>query len=99
MHPACKLCKGACCRFIQLPCTVVPRDERQWLELHGTVDSKGQVSLDVPCRMLLADGRCAIQKTKPKMCSDFEVGGDDCLRAIRRQHTAAAAAEIEKRLG
>jgi hypothetical protein len=101
MHPACKLCRGACCEFMLLPLSCVPRAERSWLEFHGDtlVPGVGTVALDVPCRMRRPDGRCAVYTTRPYICDDFEVGGSGCRFTIRRQRGGEQATEIEARLG
>jgi Fe-S-cluster containining protein len=99
MNPACLRCRGACCEYIKIPRRTVGPPDRQWLELHGVVDTHGLITMDVPCRMLLKSGGCAIYKTRPATCVVFEVGCPECREAVRRQRTAAEAEEIERRLG
>lgn len=87
MHPACDLCRGACCETLVLP---LPRSatkgERKWLELRGRREeiAKSDV-VRVPCRCLVLSsttGRCMIYDDRPQPCRDFPVGGEQCRAAV-----------------
>ena len=84
MHPACQLCRGACCSSIVLPIdvTVVPREVAVMLTLRGSQEADG-FRLDAPCRHLSRKGLCKIHPDKPQVCRDYPVGGEGCRAAVR----------------
>lgn len=83
IHPACALCKGACCEFISLP----PEALSSWLVLHGNAQkTRPGINLNVKCKALKG-GLCSIYNRRPEQCIHFEVGGPGCLEAIAyRRH-------------
>ena len=87
IHPACALCRGACCEFMRLPVTMLAegQDAARWASYHGTYDpSAHTVELNCRCSKLTVDGLCSVQSNKPKMCLDAVVGGPSCVHAIAK---------------
>lgn len=84
IHPACALCRGACCEGIVLPSAPYGEaDANRWLCMHGTPEDAEWLYVPAPCRHL-KEGRCSIYEDRPRVCSDFIVGGKLCHRAIKR---------------
>jgi len=103
-HPACAICKGACCESLAVP--FPPDDDTAaFLALRGTVDPAPRrvpsgedvvyVYLEVRCSQLTRSGRCGCYDTRPGVCRAYEVGGVGCRAAVRRRRSAALAARIE----
>src|SRR3989304_4465568 len=87
VHPACKLCKGACCECIMLPWESVAQEDRDWFALHGRPFTTG-VDLSIPCsKFNCLTGRCTIYETRPETCKKFAVGSPGCrlVIAVRRE--------------
>lgn len=97
MHPACQICRGACCEAIMLPPCRDPEDTR-WLALHGR-EVDGRVELLCQCHHLLPDGSCGCYEDRPRTCRVYEVGGVACLRAVRRRRTPAVLEEVKRLVG
>ena len=92
-HPACALCRGACCESVVLPLPQEPGVKR-WLSLRGkVVDLHGSlVRLECKCSALV-NGQCSIYQDRPTPCKDYEVGGAAC-RATVAERRPVSAAEI-----
>lgn len=89
MHPACALCRGACCESIVLP--GIPSGEvYRWFLYHGQEISGGVLEFPLPCRHLETCGRCAIHEHRPEPCRTYEVGGLNCRATIARRRPAQA---------
>jgi hypothetical protein len=87
IHPACALCRGACCEFVRLDLSMlaVGQDAARWATYHGTFNCADQsIEINARCSKLTPEGLCGCQSTKPKMCLDAEVGGPACVHAIGR---------------
>jgi Fe-S-cluster containining protein len=87
IHPACALCRGACCEFVRLSIGLLAEghDAARWAGYHGTFDPSMQtVELNCRCSKLTPEGLCAVQDHKPQMCLDAIVGGPSCVHAIGR---------------
>jgi hypothetical protein len=99
IHPACALCRGACCEFFALRPKAWgwPADVAQWLEFHGE-PSPLEVMFNLPCKKLV-DGKCSCYVDRPKMCAEFAVGSDDCRTCIKLRRRPEQAAEILKLVG
>ncbi len=82
MHPACKICGGACCKFFAIWKSSFKPDVAHWLSLHGTDEGKA-VIFPVACSKL-EDGKCSIYEDRPQMCRDGQVGATFCLDSIKR---------------
>lgn len=91
IHPACAMCKGACCETIMVDQNQLSPDTAKWFSYHGNV-WKNWVELQTPCQMLV-DGKCSIYETRPEMCKEAVVGGLACILSIRRRRP-----QIEKEL-
>ena len=83
MHPACSLCRGACCEAIILPVKARDSDNQRWLEYHGEMTDFG-IYLECKCSKL-KNGKCSIYQSRPNVCLDFPVGSPGCLAAIARR--------------
>ncbi len=90
MHPACALCRGACCEslVVDLP----TGDLGRWLGYHGRTLPSAEVELAAPCRHLETCGTCAIWEKRPAPCHVYTVGGADCRATIARRRPAQAPA-------
>lgn len=94
MHTACELCRGACCEGIIIPAAEI-KEETDWLEMHGSIDSSGKwIHLNCKCRFLL-DGRCVVWESRPRNCREYAVGSMACLMTVRMLRPGRAE-EIEK---
>ena len=98
IHPACALCRGACCESFALNPQAWgwPAHVCQWLEFHGEPSPLG-VEFPLPCKKLV-DGRCSVYADRPAMCDQFAVGCDACKVCITRRRTEQVA-EILKLVG
>jgi len=81
----CEHCTGLCCRYIALPIdTPEDRgdfDDIRWYLLHENVavfveDGQWYVSFAADCRHLLPDFRCAIYRSRPRICREYTT--DNC---------------------
>lgn len=95
MHPACALCRGACCEFFALPVRGLgwPEDVTRWLELHGQTVATA-VEFNCACTKLV-DGKCSIYASRPHLCSEYEVGGDHCRYTVETRRAAQADAILK----
>jgi len=95
----CFKCMGACCEYVMIDISKAPPDLSWWWSLHGTnAHYKGRdfIELDARCRLLDKFGKCTSYDFRPDLCEKFEVGGDLCRMAIKRQRGEGA---IERILG
>ena len=81
----CEQCVGACCRYIALPIeeptTASEFNDIRWYLIHENVsvfveDGDWYISFHTTCRHLLADHRCGIYETRPKICRKYTT--DNC---------------------
>ena len=91
MHPACQLCRGACCESIVLP-ALPPGDEGRWLGYHGRPLEGGAYEIPVPCTRLDSCGSCMIHASRPSVCRTYQVGGPACRATIARRRSTQAEA-------
>ena len=91
-HPACDLCKGACCETFVVPISWqrLPPDISRWLIMHGEPTLNG-IRVNSPCRALGEDGKCSIYETRPTVCDEYPVGGPACKQAIATRRPKDAA--------
>lgn len=95
-HPACELCRGACCETVLFPKAASNPDIDQWLGLRAIATTHNGNHL-CQCRCTkLRHGRCTIYDERPNLCSEYMVGGDAC-RATVKAVRPEIAAEIEER--
>ncbi len=95
-HPACVVCRGACCESITLDLRSENADVQRWLDLHGQ-RVVGGLNLACACSAL-REGRCTIYDDRPRVCRDYAVGSAACLAAIARRRPEPARAVILARL-
>jgi len=83
IHPACELCRGACCEIFGLDPRQWgwPDDVCRWLEFHGEPSPIG-ILIDKPCCKLVG-GKCSIYETRPAMCAKWPVGCQACRDCIK----------------
>ena len=98
IHPACELCRGACCRGLLIDADV-PTFVRDldWWKYHGTQTALGTM-LHCQCSKLGTDGKCTVYETRPDTCRTFTVGCRECRVSIRTFRPEQAEA-IETLLG
>ena len=94
MHPACEVCRGACCESLYVP-VVRDKDARDFYNTRGSVFTIiGQphdiAEIETRCRHLDACGKCSVHDAKPAPCTAFEVGCKECRLAIKRRRTEKA---------
>jgi len=82
LNEACRICRGACCRFVMFPITVSEND-KEWLEFHNGIKQTDMIEISIPCRHL-TDGKCSIYKTRPNICRKAEPGDSVCIRSIKK---------------
>ena len=90
MHPACQLCRGACCESLVLH--LPPTDAGTWLGFHGQPIGDRHVEFATPCSKLSTCGKCSIHRTRPEHCRTYAVGGPDCRATVARRRPKQAAA-------
>jgi Fe-S-cluster containining protein len=81
----CEHCTALCCNYIALPLdtpeTRDDLDDIRWFLMHERVsvfveDGDWYIAFHTRCRHLLADQRCAVYDTRPKVCRTYST--DDC---------------------
>jgi Fe-S-cluster containining protein len=90
VRPDCRTCGGACCEDWAIPIADLRppgSDELRWIALHGTVEKTGHIRFEVRCGELAPEGHCQIYEDRPRVCRDYEVGGQRCLAAIWSRRT------------
>lgn len=90
MHPACALCRGACCESLVLH-DLPPGEPSRFLALHGEVLPDGSLELPVPCTQLMKCGECSIHPHRPQPCRDYAVGSIACRATVLRRRPAQSA--------
>ena len=92
----CEVCRGACCEFVLLDVqTTLDPDTQRWFDLHTTT-IRGHRCFESKCSMLSDKGRCNIYADRPKMCVDFEVGGERCIEAVLHRRTPEQFEQIKR---
>lgn len=81
MNEFCEQCKGACCEGLRVPQPV--GDRLDWLGGRILASGEGSAMLNCRCRHLTSGGLCAVQADKPRVCIEFEPGGNDCRLTVR----------------
>jgi Fe-S-cluster containining protein len=94
IHPACALCRGACCEYMQIK--YADKDSQAWCDLHGTPDKHGTI-LELPCKHLRKDGQCGIYEVRPLACFVYKVDGEHCRSAVQLRRPEKAV-EILRRM-
>lgn len=94
-HPACELCRGACCETLSVPLNVgtLSNDSRRYFRMRGRIEGS-TLRLDAPCQALTGEGTCGVYSTRPQGCKDYVVGGDACVAAVRAQRCRPDADQI-----
>ena len=81
----CEYCTGKCCRYFALPIDTPESrkdyDYVRWYVLHGKTsifceDGDWYLMVHADCDHLLADNRCGIYETRPKICREYST--DNC---------------------
>lgn len=102
MHPACAICRGACCETVVIPLPEprhMTRGMWELLMLRGDLTpGGGGVRLDAPCRHLTRAGKCGIHDDRPQVCRDYKVGGPACRAAVRDRRPPAVVERIYERM-
>ena len=94
MHPACEVCRGACCESLIFPAPELG-DQREFMEARGTeFPIWGHIEVESRCKHLCKDGLCSIHTARPKVCQDYKVGGLLCLLTIQRRRSKEQAEAI-----
>lgn len=82
----CHLCNASCCRYfaLQLDTPEDPQDydHIRWYLMHEGVavwvdDGDWYLEIRTPCRHLQPDNTCGIYLTRPQICRDYGLPGDD----------------------
>ena len=94
MHPACEVCRGACCESLLVP-VMRDKDSRDFFATRGSVFTVlGQpfdtLELPTPCRHLDACGKCGVYESRPQPCRTYEVGSKECRLTVKRRRTEKA---------
>ena len=81
-HP-CHICKGACCEsmLFAYPSGLPLMDEFYAVRGTGHADL-GVVELETRCPKLSKCGECKVYDQRPRVCRDYKVGSDLCLKTI-----------------
>lgn len=80
----CQGCAGSCCRnqpyppFLWMGDDMPPEDVQKSLRTMILSNARAE---DEPCLWLTPDGQCERYNERPKICRDFEVGGNGCRNA------------------
>jgi len=93
----CNICRGACCESITLEITGPTNDFQRFLEYRTSpqITGKGRIGRNFECRcLMLKDGRCLVYEKRPKMCADFEPGGEVCRATVATRRTPEEAKKI-----
>ena len=71
----CKSCTGLCCNRGSQHVSLFPSEALK-LEIKGTPDSKGQISMTLPCKFV-KKGQCSIYSDRPARCRLYpiQIGG------------------------
>lgn len=82
----CHLCNASCCRYFALQLDT-PEDKEdydhiRWYLMHEGIavwvdDGDWYLEVRTPCRHLQGDNTCGIYETRPQICRDYGLPGDD----------------------
>lgn len=82
----CHLCTASCCRYFALqldkPQNKTDHDHIRWYLMHEGIavwvqDGDWYLEVRTTCRHLQPDNRCGIYETRPQICRDYGLPGDD----------------------
>ena len=82
----CHLCNASCCRYFALqldtPEDKDDYDHIRWYLMHEGIavwvdDGDWYLEVRTPCRHLQGDNTCGIYQTRPQICRDYGLPGDD----------------------
>jgi hypothetical protein len=82
----CHLCTASCCRYFALeidkPSSKRDYDHIRWYLMHEGVvvwvqDDDWYLEIRTTCRHLRQDNTCGIYATRPQICRDYGLPGDD----------------------
>jgi Fe-S-cluster containining protein len=82
----CHLCTASCCRYFALeidkPASKRDYDHIRWYLMHEGVvvwvqDDDWYLEVRTTCRHLRHDNTCGIYETRPQICRDYGLPGDD----------------------
>jgi hypothetical protein len=88
MHPACNLCRGACCESIVLDQTSSAM-VNEFLRARGRQLSRCRTEIETRCPHL-KDGACDCHASRPVACQLFAVGGAVCRETVARRRAKDA---------
>ena len=84
MNSACEYCSGTCCKCIVIPMHIdFDEDGNKLLEYRGIVKVEEGTLIPLTCKYL-KDGKCTIEGNKPELCRKYKVGGEHCIKVIKR---------------
>lgn len=67
---------GECCAYMTFAAPSTDADYIEWLGFHGcrlTYRAGGwHVRVPIPCRFLMASGKCGCYKERPPMCHEYD---------------------------
>jgi Fe-S-cluster containining protein len=94
MHPACEVCRGACCESLLVPVLRAPSTLAFYATRGDVFTVLGQphdiCELPTPCRHLDSCGACSIYESRPSACHTFEVGSRECRLTVKRRRATKA---------
>ena len=82
----CHLCTASCCRYfaleIEKPTSKTDYDHIRWYLMHEGVvvwvqDDDWYLEVRTTCRHLRPDNTCGIYETRPEICREYGLPGDD----------------------
>jgi len=85
IHPACALCKGACCESFAIPERPFndgEGDTNDWIQAHADIVVHGMILVQRPCKHL-ANGLCSIYPDRFTCCKEQAIGSVGCLLSIQ----------------
>lgn len=83
MIKACEVCRGACCESLVIETSIHPKVD-EWLQARGTILINSRVEIETQCPSLTS-GKCSRYITRPEICKEYMVGGDECRETIKRR--------------
>lgn len=95
IHPACAICKGACCETLLMPMNpgAISPDTRKYLKMRGVLTRVG-LRVDVPCKSLSPSGTCSVYSTRPDICRVYAVGGIACRESVLSRRDPKTAEQV-----
>jgi hypothetical protein len=88
MHPACKLCRGACCESVVLDQTSSAM-VNEFLRARGRQLPGYRTEIESRCPHLVK-GACDCHASRPVACQLFAVGGAACRETVLRRRAKDA---------